>query len=157
MIREERSPTAFKVLIRRLPGSDPLLARKAFPITNQLWDVMKPFIVGCMSSNIGRGVWAWLLCALLFWLTVNPPHCDLCDGVSVQIASSHQPVLKHYHPIAPDGCNGICTCCGFYGLPNSEQVLVSANTVLADIVPESTRPALTPRSALFRPPRLVAS
>jgi hypothetical protein len=99
----------------------------------------------------------WLLCALLFWLTVNPPHCDLCDGVSVTVASAHQPVLKHYHPIAPDSCNGICTCCGFYGLPNTDQILIPVSAVLADIVPESTRIALALRSTVFRPPRLVAS
>jgi hypothetical protein len=110
-----------------------------------------------MTSSIGRGVWSWLLCALLFWMTVNPPHCDLCEGVSLPIASAQQSILKRPHPVAPDSCNGICTCCGFYGLPNSDRVSVSVTKVLADIVPESTWPAFTPPSAVFRPPRLMAS
>jgi hypothetical protein len=119
--------------------------------------VRESFIVSRMSRSIGGGVWAWLLCALLLWLTVNPPYCDLCDGFSVNIASAHQPGLKHSHPIAPDSCNGICTCCGFYGLPTGEPVFVPVSAVLANVVPESIRAALTSRSTVFRPPRLVTS
>jgi hypothetical protein len=130
---------------------------RTFLITNPVSSRSQSFIVGSMSSSNRRGVWASLLCALLFWLTVNPPHCDLCDGISVTIASAYQPVLKHYHSVAPDRCNGICTCCGFYGLPNAGQVLVPVNAVLADIVPEPPHPAFAPRSTIYRPPRVAAS
>jgi hypothetical protein len=39
-------------------------------------------------------IWAWVLCSLLFWLTANPPHCDLCDGFFFTVASTQTPVLK---------------------------------------------------------------
>jgi hypothetical protein len=110
-----------------------------------------------MNSGNRHRVWAWLLCALLFWLTANPPHCDLCDGVSFTVASAHQSILKHSHPAAPDSCNGICTCCGFYGLPNVGQVLILVNVELAEVAPESPRPAFAPGSTIFRPPRIAAS
>ena len=115
------------------------------------------FIVRSMNSRNRNRVWAWLLCALLFWLTANPPHCDLCDGVSFTVASAHQSILKHSHPVAPDSCNGICTCCGFYGLPNVGQALIPANVELAGVAPEATRLALAPHSTIFRPPRIVVS
>ncbi len=115
------------------------------------------FIVSSMISRNRGSVWAWLLCALLFWLTANPPHCDLCDGISVTVTTAYQPVLKHPHPVAPASCNDICTCCGFYGLPNVEQVLVPMNVVLPQNAPESPRPAFAPRSTIFRPPRVAAS
>src|SRR3984957_1644758 len=115
----------------------------------------RSFIVSTMNSGNRHRVWAWLLCALLFWLTANPPHCDLCDGVSFTVGSAQQSILKHSHPVVPDNCNGICTCCGFYGLPNVEQGLVPLSAVLADVVPESTRPAFVPGSAIFRPPRVT--
>ena len=115
------------------------------------------FIVSSMNSGNRHRVWAWLLCVLLFWLTANPPHCDLCDGVSFTVASAHESILKHSHPIAPDTCNGICTCCGFYGLPNAGQILIPANVELAEVAPEAPRPAFAPHSMIFRPPRIVAS
>jgi hypothetical protein len=95
--------------------------------------------------------------ALLCWLTVNPPYCDLCDGISVTVASASQPVVRHSHPVEPDRCNGICTCCGFYGLPNGEQRLIPLTMALSGIVPDSPRPAFAPRSTIFRPPRIAAS
>ena len=115
------------------------------------------FIVGSMNSGNRHRAWVWLLCALLFWLTVIPPHCDLCDGLSFTVASASQPILKHSHPVAPDSCNGICTCCGFYGLPNVEHGLIPLNVASTGVVPESPRPAFAPRSTIFRPPRIVAS
>lgn len=102
-------------------------------------------------------MWAWLLCALLFWLTVNPPHCDLCDGGSFTVASVHQSSLKHSHPVAPDTCNGICSCCGFHGLPNVRQALVPVNVALAGVAAEAPGPAFVPPAAIFRPPRIIAS
>ncbi|HZY73239.1 MAG TPA: hypothetical protein VFE22_09055, partial [Edaphobacter sp.] len=81
----------------------------------------------------------------------------LCDGVSFTVASTHQFSLKHSHPVAPDSCNGICTCCGFYGLPNVGQVLISVNVALVDVAAESPRPAFRSRSTIFRPPRIAAS
>ena len=121
------------------------------------WALLRSFIVSNMNGGNRHRVWAWLLCALLFWLTANPPHCDLCDGVSFAVASTHQSILKHSHPVTPDNCNGICTCCGFYGLPNVGQVLVPVNVELAGIALRSPHPAFAPRSTIFRPPRLVAS
>ena len=115
------------------------------------------FIVRSMNSRNRNRVWAWLLCALLFWLTAKPPHCDLCDGVFSTVASTHQSILEDSYPVAPDRCNGICTCCGFYGLPNVGLVLIRVNIALAEIAPESPRPAFAPRSTIFRPPRIVAS
>jgi hypothetical protein len=117
----------------------------------------RSFIVSTMNSGNRHRVWAWLLCALLFWLTANPPHCDLCDGVSFTVALEHPSILKHSHPFAPDSCNGICACCGFYGLPNDREALVPANVPLASVAPESPRSASVPRSTIFRPPRIVAS
>ena len=114
-------------------------------------------MVSNMNSGSRHRVWAWLLCVQLFWLTANPPHCDLCDGVSFTVASAQQSILKYSHPIAPDSCNGICTCCGFYGLPHVEQGFVPVNAAPAGVVPESPRPAFAPRSTIFRPPRIVAS
>ena len=55
----------------------------------------RSFIVSNMDNGKRHRVWAWLLCALLFWLTANPPHCDLCEGASFTVASSHQSILKH--------------------------------------------------------------
>jgi hypothetical protein len=110
-----------------------------------------------MNGRNGHRVWAWLLCGFLFWLTANPPHCDLCDGVFFTVASAHQSTLKHSHPIVPDDCNGICTCCGFYGLPNVGQVLIPVNVVLAGVTAELPRPAFASPSTIFRPPRIVAS
>src|SRR6187402_1975512 len=103
-----------------------------------------------MSGRTEHGRWAWLLCVLLFWLTASPPHCDLCDGVSVVVTTSDHPALKHSHPLAPDSCNGICTCCGLYGLPNGEDILVPVNVALARIAGESPRPAMVPSSTIFR-------
>ncbi len=119
--------------------------------------LLRSFIVESMNSRNRHRVWAWLLCALLFWLTTNPPHCDLCDGVSFTVASAHQSILKHSHPAAPDDCNGICSCCGFHGLPNVRQTLIPVNVELAGVAPESPRPAFAPRSTIFRPPRIAAS
>jgi hypothetical protein len=114
-------------------------------------------MVSNMHSGSRHRVVAWLLCALLFWVTANPPHCDLCDGVLLSVASSPQSILKHSHPIAPDNCNGACTCCGFYGLPGVEQGLHRLDAVPSGVVPESPRPAFAPRSSVIRPPRIVAS
>jgi hypothetical protein len=115
------------------------------------------FIVGTMNGRNRHRVWAWLLCALLFWLTANPPHCDLCDGISFTVASAHQSIVKRSHPVAPDDCNGICSCCWFHGLPNGRQVLIPVNIELAGVAPEAPRPAFVLRSTIFRPPRTVVS
>jgi hypothetical protein len=45
--------------------------------------------------------------------------------------------IKHDHPDAPDSCNDICTCCGFYGLPNVGPVLVPVNLGFPQNAPES--------------------
>src|ERR1700761_1886161 len=110
-----------------------------------------------MNSGNRYSVWAGLLCALLFWVTANPPHCDLCDGVSFAAASVHQSLFEHSHPVAPDNCNGICSCCGFHGLPNVQQLLLPVNIDTADVVREAPRPALARHFTIFRPPRIVTS
>ena len=117
----------------------------------------RSFIVSNMDNGKRHRVWAWLLCALLFWLTANPPHCDLCEGASFTVASSHQSILKHSYPVAPDSCNGICSCCGFHGLPSIRHILIPVNVELTEVAPEAPRPAFAPRSTIFRPPRVVAS
>jgi hypothetical protein len=115
------------------------------------------FIVSSMNSKNGYRAWAWPVCALLFWLTADPPHCDLCDRVAFAVASAHQPTVKHSHPFSSDTCNGICPCCGFYGLPNFGRVLVPLKLALAEVVPELPHPAFVPLSTIFRPPRTSAS
>jgi hypothetical protein len=110
-----------------------------------------------MNGGPQHQIWAWVLCSLLFWLTANPPDCDLCDGFSFTVASTQTGVLKRSHPLPPDGCNGICTCCGFYGLPDAGQMLTRVNVEVAGVAREMPRPALAPRSTIFRPPRIVAS
>jgi hypothetical protein len=135
---------SFSTLLAREQAAEMLIAAQSF-------------IVSCMSGDRKNRAWAWLLCALLLWLTVSPPHCDLCDGSSFSVALSQQSILKHSHPVAPDTCNGICSCCGFHGLPNTRQVLIPANAKLAGVSPEAARPAFPPPSTIFRPPRKVAS
>jgi hypothetical protein len=100
---------------------------------------------------------AWLLCAVLTCLAVHSPHCDLCDGPYFVTSSSHQPRVNQPLPAAPDTCNGICSCCGFRGLPNVGPVLDLVNTVVASVCPESPSPVLAPRSPIFRPPRIAVS
>jgi hypothetical protein len=119
--------------------------------------LLQSFIVSSMNSRDRHRVWVWLVCGLLFWLTANPPHCDLCDGISFTVASAQQSILKHSPPVAPDNCNGVCSCCGFHGLPHAGQVLIPANVELTGVAPEAARPAFAPRSTIFRPPRTVAS
>jgi hypothetical protein len=132
-------------------------SKRTYDPTSAMRALLRSFIVSGMNSGKRHRVWAWLLCALLFCLTANPPHCDLCDGVSFTVAPAHQSNVKHSHPVAPDTCNGICTCCGFYGLPNVREVLIQVNIELAVVASESPRPALVPSSTIFRPPRIIAS
>ena len=115
------------------------------------------FIVSGMSRRNRQRVWAWLLCALLFWITANPPHCDLCDGISVTVAAGRRPTLKHSHPNAPESCNGICPCCGFCGLPNAGPTFAPEKVIQTGITVASPRPAITLHSAVFHPPRSVVS
>ena len=94
-----------------------------------------------------------MLSLLLFRLTVDPPHCDLCDGVSLSSVSTQRTVLHHSHPVAPDTCNGICTCCGFFGLPRTEHPLLTVGMKHVGIVHKSFTPAFGVLSTIFRPPR----
>ena len=50
---------------------------------------------------------AWLLCALLVSLAVNPPHCDLSDRVPFALASAQHP----------------------NGLPSVQPILISSTVV----------------------------
>jgi hypothetical protein len=118
---------------------------------------LQSFILRIVNNRSRYRVWAWLLCALLFWLTANPPHCDLCDGVSFAAAPGHESVANRSRPVAPDDCNGICSCCGFHGIPYAGQLLVRMNIELARVASETPRPALALRSTIFRPPRIAAS
>jgi hypothetical protein len=119
--------------------------------------LLRSIIVSGVNSRNRHRVCATLLCALLFWFTTSPPHCDLCDGASVAVAPAHPSVLEHSHPIAPDDCNGICFCCGFHGLPNVRQALIPASVELASVAPQAPRSASARRSTIFRPPRILAS
>ncbi len=97
----------------------------------------------------------WLLCAVVVCLAVHSPHCDLCDGPYFVASSSHQSHVNHPRPATPDTCNGICSCCGFRGLPNATPVLDLVNTVTTGVWPESPSPSPGPRSPIFRPPRIA--
>src|SRR5438270_2977518 len=113
-----------------------------------------------MDRSITRraSVIAWLLCAVLACVAVHSPHCDQCDGPPFVTASLlHQSVFNHQLPQKPDTCNGICSCCGFRGLPNATPVLTLANKVTAGVWPEPPSPVRTPHSLLFRPPRTAVS
>ena len=100
---------------------------------------------------------AWLLCAVLVCLVVDPPHCDLCDGQLTGIYSSPQTVVNQQQPATPEPCNGICWCCGFHGLPNANPVLSPVNTVASDVWPEPLSTAFAPGSSIYRPPRTDVS
>jgi hypothetical protein len=112
-----------------------------------------------MGGSIAKraDVIAWLLCAVLTCLAIHSPHCDLCDGPLVALASTGQSHVDHPKPTAPDTCNGICWCCGFHGLPNARHVVAVANKAPAEVSPEPSSPALASHSAIFRPPRLIVS
>jgi hypothetical protein len=118
---------------------------------------MRSFIVNGMNGRGRHRMWAWLLCALLFWLAANPPHCDRCDGVSFTVAAAQQPTLKDSPPVEPDTCNGICSCCAFHGLPYGQHAFLPVNAVLAAVTTEAPRAAFVLPTAIFRPPRIVAS
>ena len=113
--------------------------------------------LGAMNNQRHTRSWAWMVCVVLFWLTVNPPHCDLCDGVSFALVSSQHSTVQHSHPVAPDSCNGICSCCGFHGLPNVRPILIPSDTTVANISTEPIRAASAPHLNVFRPPRMVIS
>jgi len=100
---------------------------------------------------------AWLLCAVLVCLAVDPPHCDLCDGPLTGTSLSPQAIVNQQHPATPEPCNGICWCCGFHGLPNAILDLGRLNTATCDGWCEPDSFVFTPRSSIFRPPRTDAS
>jgi len=95
---------------------------------------------------------AWLLCAILGYLSINPPRCEVCDDLSL-VRSGSQPLAHQHTPTAPDTCNGLCSCCGLQGMPIANSVLMTMNLVVASAPTESPRPALTPLASIFRPPR----
>src|ERR1700677_1660431 len=100
---------------------------------------------------------AWLLCAVVAFLAVHLPHCDLCDGPYLVASSSHQSHVNHPLPATSGTCNGICSCCGFRGLPNVGAVLGIVNTVTTGVWPELPSPVRAPASSIFRPPRIGVS
>jgi hypothetical protein len=99
----------------------------------------------------------WLLCAILVCLATYSPHCDLCDG-PIGVAPSLPQILAN-HPLtaAPDGCNGVCRCCGLHWLPNPDPVLVRVDRATSQVLFESASSALELRSPIFRPPRIPIS
>jgi hypothetical protein len=111
---------------------------------------------GRVNRNLAKRTCAvaWLLCAILSYHTINPPHCDVCDRIFLVYASSLTSVHQHT-PTAPDTCNGLCSCCGLQGVPISSTVQVAVNSVTRGNPPELPWPALTPASSVFRPPRLA--
>jgi hypothetical protein len=121
--------------------------------------VRQRFIVEGMrrSRTIRACVIAWLLCVVLGGLAVHPPHCDFCEGPVVAVSSSSHPLASDSVPLPPDGCNGICWCCGFHSLPHTPPQLPIMNKVKAVVVHEPASPPLTPPSPVFRPPRANVS
>jgi hypothetical protein len=100
---------------------------------------------------------AWLLCAILLCLVIDPPHCDLCDGPLTGTSFSPQAIGVQQQPTTPEPCNGTCWCCGFHGLPNAIFDLGRANTATSDVWAEQHSPVFAPCSPIFRPPRTDAS
>ena len=98
----------------------------------------------------------WLLCAIFVCLTVDSPHCDVCDGLSFVNVSS-QPRVHHHVPTAPDPCNGHCSCCVLQGLPIAAPALGTSNIALASDSPDSQGTPRSQPSSLFRPPRMTIS
>ena len=97
---------------------------------------------------------AWLLCAILAYLSINPPRCEVCDKISLARAAS-QPLVHQQTPTAPDTCNGLCSCCGLQGMPIADSVLMAMNIVIASKPTATPQPALTPPASIFRPPRMT--
>ena len=112
---------------------------------------MKPTV------NATTRIAAWLLCMVMTWLSVSPPHCDLCDGPHATILSSLHPVINHPAPVEPDACNGVCSCCGFHWLPDPDPVLSFIHTVSTASPAEMPSPRRMPHPSLFRPPRIAVS
>jgi hypothetical protein len=101
---------------------------------------------------------ASLLCVVLTCMAIHAPHCDVCDrSYSVISSSLHHPLAHDQIPATPDTCNGICSCCGFHGLPNAGPLLALANKVTTGVWPQPRSPVRPPRSPLFRPPRTAIS
>src|ERR1700758_5832114 len=99
---------------------------------------------------------AWLLCALLACIAIHSPHCDLCDGPYFPGSSSQSTFVNHTVHDTPE-CNGICSCCGFHGLPNVFPALHPVNTQTTATWSKPSAPVLASRSPIFRPPRIVIS
>jgi hypothetical protein len=125
-----------------------------------LWWATSPSVI---FSSMDRAITtpacviAWLLCAVLVCLAVDPPRCDLCDGLLTGISSSPQADVNQQQPTTPEPCNGICRCCGFHGLPNAIPDLGRVNTATSDVWPEPRSTVFAPRSSIFRPPRADVS
>jgi hypothetical protein len=110
------------------------------------------------AIEAGSRIAAWLLCAVLAWLAVSPPHCDLCDGpYETVVVSLFHLCLDHPVPIERDTCNGVCPCCEFHWLPDVRVGVSSIQTVSTASLTEESSPDLAPRAALFRPPRIGVS
>jgi hypothetical protein len=98
----------------------------------------------------------WLLCAMLLWLAIDSPHCDVCDGAPFVAAASRSAVHQHI-PAAPDTCNGHCSCCVLQGIPIVAPALEPSQTASKGEALESPRNALFRPSTVFRPPRITNS
>src|SRR5580704_2914429 len=105
------------------------------------------------GSGMTRACVAWLLCALLVCLTLDPPHCDLCDGPD-RVGRPPQGAFQSQAHAPPDCCNSICWCCVLQGLPGPTAALKMVNTVSPHTWPKPPSNVQAARSSVFRPPRI---
>ena len=101
---------------------------------------------------------AWLVCVVMAWMSLSSPQCERCDGPRVSVVSSSSHRVAHpSSPVERDECNGVCTCCGFHWVPESEPMLSSIGRADAAPAAEIAAVAFTPRLPYFRPPRMAVS
>ena len=101
---------------------------------------------------------AWLMCVLVAWISLSSPHCDLCDGPRVSVASSLSHTFVHPSPpVEKDECNGVCSCCGFHWVPESGPVLTLVGKASMAPAAGTSLLVFTPRLPFLRPPRMAVS
>jgi hypothetical protein len=96
----------------------------------------------------------WLLCATMVCLTVDPPHCNVCDRL-VQVSSSSKPLVHQHVPATQDTCNGLCDCCGLHAVLASVPSVRHVEAVAMEETPQGPMTPLEQASFVFRPPRIA--
>jgi hypothetical protein len=94
-----------------------------------------------------------LLCALVLVMSIMSPICPACDGFGSQYIG-HAHVAGKGLPPVNDGCNGVCSCCGFQWLPATQLQLPTVTVVKAPFLSQrgSYPSRFTPPP--FLPPRV---